>query len=118
MGINIAIDGPAGSGKSTAGKILAKKLNLTYFDTGLMYRAFTYHCFLNQINFKNKAEIINCLNTFNFDIRNKNEIYLNDIKITKKITSIEVIENINYITSVFEVREKLVELQKKFYKAR
>ena len=53
----IAIDGPAGSGKSTTAKLLAEKLNFIYLDTGAMYRAVTLFLLNNKININNTVEI-------------------------------------------------------------
>ena len=50
--INIAIDGPSGVGKSTVAKEIAKKLDLVFINTGLMYRAIGYYCMNNDINFE------------------------------------------------------------------
>ena len=54
----IAIDGPAGAGKSTIAKIIAKELNINYIDTGAMYRAVTLKCLQNNVNIENEAEVI------------------------------------------------------------
>ncbi|MDR2857788.1 MAG: chorismate mutase, partial [Novosphingobium sp.] len=50
----IAVDGPAGAGKSTVAKIIAKKLNINYIDTGAMYRAITYKCLMSKIDISNE----------------------------------------------------------------
>ena len=57
MKINIAIDGPAGSGKSSAGYEMAKKLNYQFIDTGLTYRAFTYFCVKGGVDFTNHHQL-------------------------------------------------------------
>ena len=54
----IAVDGPAGAGKSTIAKIVAKKLNINYIDTGAMYRAVTYKCLKSGIDVNNEKEVI------------------------------------------------------------
>ena len=54
----IAIDGPAGAGKSTIAKIIANKLNINYIDTGAMYRAVTLKCLQNNIDINNENEVI------------------------------------------------------------
>ena len=52
--IIIAVDGPAGAGKSTIAKIIAKRLNINYIDTGAMYRAVTLKCLQNNVDVKNE----------------------------------------------------------------
>ena len=54
----IAVDGPAGAGKSTISKLIAKKLNINYIDTGAMYRAVTYKCLSEGVDVKNEAAVI------------------------------------------------------------
>ena len=54
----IAVDGPAGAGKSTIAKLIAEKLNINYIDTGAMYRAITYKCLQNNIDINNEEEVI------------------------------------------------------------
>ena len=62
--INIAIDGPAASGKSAAAALLAKKINYDVFDTGLIYRSFTNYCLKNKIPFENEELILQALALF------------------------------------------------------
>ena len=57
----IAVDGPAGAGKSTIAKLIAEKLNINYIDTGAMYRAITYKCLQNNIDINNEEEGIDYL---------------------------------------------------------
>ena len=56
--IIIAVDGPAGAGKSTIAKIIAKRLNINYIDTGAMYRAVTLKCLQNNVDVKNENAVI------------------------------------------------------------
>ena len=83
----VAIDGPAGSGKSTIAKLVAKKFNFTYIDTGAMYRMITLYLLENKISFDNLDKIQKILNEINLDMkelrkikmlrRNKKHQYLN-----------------------------------------
>ena len=82
--INIAIDGPAGSGKSTIAKIIAKKLNITYLDTGSMYRAFTYYALENNVESDDKKNIIKLLENIDL-VLDKDEIFVNGKNVTKEI---------------------------------
>jgi cytidylate kinase len=69
MGYNIAIDGPAGAGKSTIAKLIAKELGFVYIDTGAMYRAISLFCIKKKIDFEEEKKI---------------EVMLDDIKIDRK----------------------------------
>ena len=76
--INIAIDGPAGAGKSTIAKLLAKELDYTYIDTGAMYRALTYLLIKEEIDLKDDKKIVSVLeNNFDFQFV-KEKVILNN----------------------------------------
>lgn len=110
--IQIAIDGPAGAGKSTIAKEIAKRLNITYIDTGAMYRALTYKALISNVNIHNKDEII-CL-AQKSDIKFfQDNIYLDDKIINKEIRDICVSKNVSYIAQIAEVRKILVGIQRK-----
>lgn len=118
--IKIAIDGPAGSGKSTTAKLLAKKLNYHYIDTGAMYRAVTLLWLKNktEVNDENLGKLIdNNRFVFNFHPDNP-KVFLNDEDITKSIRSKEVTDNVSEISANRMVREKMVELQRKMSEQR
>ena len=109
----IAIDGPAASGKSTISKTLAQKLSFIYFSTGTMYRAITAYFLIN--NFINKKEkILSELKDIRIDICNidLNNIKVNDSDYSKFYYSPEVNKNISDISSILEVRNKMVALQR------
>ena len=109
----IAIDGPAASGKSTISKTLAQKLSFIYFSTGTMYRAITAYFLIN--NFINKKEkILSELKNIRLDICNidLNNIKVNDSDYSKFYYSPEVNKNISDISSILEVRNKMVALQR------
>jgi cytidylate kinase len=111
MTIKIAIDGPAGAGKSTVAKILAKKLNFVYVDTGALYRAITYKILKEGININEKKAILNILN--NFDITLKSErIFLDGIDITEEIRRPYISQNVSQISQIPEIRDFMVKLQK------
>ncbi len=114
--INIAIDGPAASGKSSIGKRLAEEIKYNFFDTGLMYRAFTYYCLKNMINLNNNNEIKKQLNNFKFSIKNQ-KIFLDNKEISLDILKNQtIVDNINKLTSLDFVREKMVSLQRNIAK--
>ena len=107
----IAIDGPAGAGKSTVAKKVAENLNFTYLDTGAMYRAFTLLVLEKNIPLDNLKEIEKLLNNFNIEYRGE-KVFLNGKDVTKKIRSDEVTKNVSYISSLGFIRKKMVELQR------
>lgn len=113
--INIAIDGPAGSGKSTTAKLLANKLSYNYLDTGATYRAATYLWLSENKPETEKFKLI--FNTANIEIRFDNFkqlTLLNGQDISKEIREQEVTSNVSYVSSLDFIREKLVKLQRDF----
>ena len=108
----IAIDGPAGSGKSTIAKLIAEDLELVYLDTGAMYRLVTLKALKDGI-LGNLDKIIKMLDNLNIDIK-ENGFYLDDIDVSEEIRKPIVSENVSDIAAIREVREKMVDLQRKF----
>ena len=108
----IAIDGPAGSGKSTIAKLIAEDLGLVYLDTGAMYRLVTLKA-LNDGILGNLDKIIKMLDDLRIDIK-KNGFYLDDTNVSEEIRKPVVSENVSDIAAIREVREKMVDLQRKF----
>ena len=108
----IAIDGPAGSGKSTIAKLIAEDLELVYLDTGAMYRLVTLKT-LNDGILGNLDKIIKMLDNLNIDIK-ENGFFLDDIDVSEEIRKSVVSENVSDIAAIREVREKMVDLQRKF----
>ena len=110
--IIVAIDGPAGSGKSTIAKLIAKKYDLTYIDTGAMYRMITLYLLENNIDFDDLKEIEKVLNTVNLDMQG-DKFYLNNVDVTTKIREKRINENVSKVASIKIVRSNLVDLQRK-----
>lgn len=108
----IAIDGPAGSGKSTIAKLIAEDLGLVYLDTGAMYRLVTLKS-LNDGILGNLDKIIKMLDDLRIDIK-QNGFYLDDTNVSEEIRKPVVSENVSDIAAIREVREKMVDLQRKF----
>lgn len=105
--INIAIDGPAASGKSAAAYLLSKKIDYQFMDTGIMYRSFTNHCLKNQIAFESEELILAALQLF--DIRWVNGHFLfNDQPLTEEIYDKNVTSKVPIIASLSEVRKVMV----------
>lgn len=108
----VAIDGPAGSGKSTIAKLIAKKFSFTYIDTGAMYRMITLYLLENNIDFNDLKEIEKVLNSINLDMQG-DKFYLNNIDVSTKIREKRINENVSKVASIKIVRENLVNLQRK-----
>ncbi len=109
--IVIAIDGPAGAGKSTISKIIAKRLNIEYIDTGAMYRAIALKTLNNNIDIEDIDGIGNLLK--NTDINfNSGKIYLDGVDVSNKIRTPEMSNLSSKISTIPIVREKLVNLQR------
>ncbi len=117
----ITIDGPAGSGKSTVAKILARELNLKYIDTGAMYRAITLLALQNNIDCKDEKSILELARNINLqlDSNSVDESRYTTVKIdgkdvTNEIRSREVGSAVSIVSKLSGVRRYLVSLQKKF----
>lgn len=107
----IAIDGPAGSGKSTVAKLLAKKLNFVYIDTGAMYRAITYKVISNNISISDSEKIIELAKNTSLSFKNS-KIHANDKDISVEIRLPEVNDTVSQISSIPEIREILISIQR------
>lgn len=107
----IALDGPSGSGKSTIANILAKKLKISYLNTGSMYRAVTLFFLENNIEKLDKIDI-DLLRKINIDIK-EDRVFLNGKDVSEKIRNKEVTENVSWVSSISLVRKYLVDMQRK-----
>ena len=116
MSINVAIDGPAGAGKSTIARQLAKKFGYVYVDTGAMYRAMAYYFLNHGIKAEDENKIAEACQNVDVTIAyegGEQQVILNGENITGSIRTEEV-GNMASATSVYPVvRTKLVELQRK-----
>ncbi len=119
MAINIAIDGPAGAGKSTIAKMLAKELGYVYVDTGAMYRAMAYYFLQQGIDKEDEAAINAAVDGVDVTIRYEDgsqKVLLNGADVTGSLRT-EQVGNMASSTSVYPaVRVKLVALQQKLAK--
>ena len=108
----IAIDGPAGAGKSTIAKIIANKFNLMYINTGFMYRAVTLKALRNNISASNIDEI--CTLIQNTDIYFEgDDLILDGENVSHYLTMPNISKNVSSFASISEIRKKLVkEMQK------
>lgn len=112
MGKVVAIDGPAGSGKGTVAKTLAKLCNLTYIDTGAMYRAIAYLTLKNNIDIIEEEKIVDMARSSKIDFID-GKTYLNGIDVSEDIRTMEVTRIVSPISSIVKLREILVDLQRK-----
>jgi cytidylate kinase len=110
----IAIDGPSGAGKSTVAKLLSKKLNFEYIDTGAMYRALAYKAYKSniEINEANEHKIDEMLKSTSVDYYNNN-IYLDNNDVESLIRDENISIGASKISALKNVRIKMVELQRK-----
>jgi len=122
----IAIDGYSSCGKSTFAKSIARMLNYIYIDSGAMYRAVTLHCLRKNLVSNDRIDtrgIVAELNEINIDFifnpgLNESETYLNSENIEAEIRSIEVTARVSRVSQIPQVRERLVELQRKIGSSR
>ena len=119
MSFNIAIDGPAGAGKSTIAKQLAKELGVVYVDTGAMYRAMAYYFLINGIEAENESAIADACKDVDVSITYEDgvqNVWLNGENVSSVIRT-EAVGNMASATSIYPVvRTKLVELQQQLAK--
>ena len=111
---SIAIDGPAGSGKSTIAKILAEKLNIVYIDTGAMYRTVAYYCVENGIATTDGENVAKSLDNINLEIKmvdGVQHMILNGKDVTGLIRSAEIGQGASDVGVFIPVRDRLVEIQ-------
>lgn len=116
----IAIDGPAGAGKSTVAKIIAQKLGFLYVDTGAMYRALTLKALREKIDSKDTFRIIEMASRSSIDLRNNQDgslrIFLDKEDVTGQIRQPRITKLVSDIARIKEVREVMVEIQRRLGK--
>ncbi len=109
-GFKLAIDGPAGSGKSTISKLIAERLGWTHIDTGAMYRAVTLEAIELGIDLEQESSYLFLESIYiHYD---NNKIFINDRDVTEDIRKNKVTNNVSLVSSFPYVRKKMVELQK------
>lgn len=115
MGYNVAIDGPAGAGKSTIAKLVAKEKGYIYVDTGAMYRGLAIHFLDKGIAAEDTDKIIEACGDADVTIRYENgvqQVYLNENNITSRLRDEAVGSMASKSSAIPEVRAKLLELQR------
>lgn len=122
MAFIVAIDGPAGTGKGTITKLIAEELGFLNIDTGAMYRSVALQALREGIsNIEEKDRIIEIAKKINIEMKNENDnqiTYLNGENVSKEIRSKEVSSFVSPVSSIPEVREIMVELQRKMSKGK
>lgn len=114
--IAVAIDGPAGSGKSTVAKLIAKQYGFTYVDTGAMYRTVGLYCLKNGIDPEDTAAVDRIIDNVDITVKNSSgvqRIYLSGEDVTESIRTQEVAAYASAVAAIPSVREAMVKLQRK-----
>ena len=112
--INVAIDGPASSGKSTVAKILAKDFNYIYTDTGAMYRSVTYLALQHQVAFDDEAGLVALIERYPITFKQATDgqlVFVDGTDVTDAIRQPEVTNNVSEVAAHGKVREQLVRQQ-------
>ncbi|MDH8677056.1 (d)CMP kinase [Fusibacter bizertensis] len=110
--LQIAIDGPAGSGKSTVAKEISKRLGITYLDTGAMYRAVTLEALNHKVDLHNPEALKKIVNQMDLNMT-VSKLYVNNIDVTDAIRTPEVTRNVSVVSMDAYVRSEMVKMQQK-----
>lgn len=116
MSYIVAIDGPAGAGKGTITKLVAKDLGLVSIDTGMLYRCHALAILRNNINLSNEKEIEDMLDKIKIELKNENNkqtVFLNGEDVTSEIRMPEISKVVSKTSSILGVREKITNLERK-----
>jgi CMP/dCMP kinase len=111
----VAIDGPAGAGKSTVAKRLADELGYTYMDTGAMYRAFAWKVMQEAIDLGDERNLRKILQETKIDLKKDDSrlrVFLDGVDITDRIRTPELSQTASKVSTLGAVRERMVELQR------
>jgi len=107
----IGIDGPAGSGKTTVAKLLAKRLGIFYLDTGAMYRTLTLKAIRKEVDLSDQNILKEIAEGLNLEFR-EGKVYLDDLDVTSQIRTPIIDKNISQVVALPEVRTVMVKLQR------
>lgn len=110
----IAIDGPAGSGKGTVAKLISKKLNLNYLDSGAIYRVIALNAIMNNISTDEVQKLISLVDRINMKFEDE-DIFLDNKVITDKIRTSEISKFSSEIAVYPKLRDSILNLQRSFY---
>lgn len=106
--ISIAIDGPSAAGKSTIAKIVAKKLDYVYIDTGAMYRCVGYYCLENNVDLQDENAVTQALDNIKIEMNSANQVFLNQEDVSAKIRHDRISMAASVVSTYQEVRNFLV----------
>jgi len=115
--ISIAIDGPAGAGKSTVAKAISKKLGIVYLDTGAMYRTVALKALKEKVDSLDRKKLSEIVKNIDMEIRfidNQQQMFLDNEDVTEKIRTPEISIGASNVGTIPEVRLKMAELQREF----
>lgn len=119
--IQIAIDGPASSGKSTVAKIIAKDFGYTYLDTGAMYRCATYLALKHELAEDDIPSLLSLLAEHSIRFEKASDgsqlVFLGDTDVTLSIRQNDVTNNVSWVSAVPEIRQELVAQQQRIAEA-
>lgn len=115
MRLAVAIDGPAGAGKSTIAKLLANKFNLMYINTGAMYRAVTREALNKKISYESIGDLCDIVDNLEMHFQGE-RLIVNNIDVSDEITMPVISNNVSNYAAIPEIREKLVDSMRKMSK--
>ncbi|KEO83663.1 (d)CMP kinase [Tumebacillus flagellatus] len=113
--LRVALDGPAGAGKSTVAKRVAAALGVAYVDTGAMYRAITWKALQREIPLHDEAALTDLANSIRIDFKPRPEgqaVFVDGVEVTDAIRTLEVTNNVSAVSAVAGVRIAMVNLQR------
>ena len=114
--LQVAIDGPAGAGKSSVAKVLARRLGCIYLDTGAMYRAVTWLAMNQQVAFDNESGMKQLLDTLQLEFKEIDgvqHLFCNGTDVTEAIRTPEISANVSAVSMIPMVREEMTSQQRK-----
>ena len=117
----VAIDGPAGSGKGTVTKLIAKRMGLINLDTGATYRCVALETLRRGLTVEDKQKIIDLVDDLDIEFEYENDdikVFLNGEEVTSEIRNMEVTKIVSQVSSIVPVRLKMVELQRRMAKGK
>ena len=115
--ISVAVDGPSAAGKSTIAKMVAKKENFIYIDTGAMYRCVAYYCLTQKIDLNDEKAVEQAIEHIQIRLTSDNKVYLNDEDVSNQIRQDQVSLGASCVSKYQAVRSFLVDEQRKMAKA-
>ncbi|WP_040951214.1 (d)CMP kinase [Gorillibacterium massiliense] len=112
---NIALDGPAGAGKSTVARLVAKELGFVYVDTGSMYRAVTWKIIQLGLRTDDTPAIVTAAQNLKLELKpgdNGQQVFVDGVDVTSLIRSAEINANVSQVSQIPEIRQRLTDIQK------